>query len=121
MSSLRTFLFNETTNRIDTRLGSQVIDHLLRIPLGYFDRRPVGELGSRIAELERIRNFLTGQALTTILDAIFSLIYIVVMVVYSWLLTLIALVVVPIQILITVIGTPLILSLIHISEPTRPY
>ena len=108
MSSLRTFLFNETTNRIDTRLGSEVIDHLLRIPLGYFDKRPVGELGSRIAELEKIRNFLTGQALTTILDAIFSLIYIVVMVIYSWLLTLIALGVVPIQILITIIGTPLI-------------
>tara|TARA_Y100001968_G_scaffold180071_1_gene164948 strand:+ start:8709 stop:11669 length:2961 start_codon:yes stop_codon:yes gene_type:complete len=108
ISSLRTFLFNETTNRIDTRLGAEVIDHLLRLPLGYFDRRPVGELGSRIAELEKIRNFLTGQALTTILDAIFSLIYIFVMVIYSWLLTIIALGVVPIQILITIIGTPLI-------------
>ncbi len=108
ISSLRTFLFNETTNRIDTRLGAEVIDHLLRIPLGYFDKRPVGELGSRIAELEKIRNFLTGQALTTILDAIFSLIYIVVMVIYSWLLTIIALGVVPIQILITILGTPLI-------------
>ncbi len=108
LSSLRTFLFAETTNRIDTRLGSEVIDHLLRLPLNYFDRRPVGELGSRVAELEKIRNFLTGQALTTILDAAFSLIYIVVMVIYSWLLTLIALGVVPIQILITIIGTPLI-------------
>ena len=85
-----------------------MIDHLLRLPLSYFDKRPVGELGSRVAELERIRSFLTGQALTTILDAAFSLIYIVVMVIYSWLLTLIALGVVPIQILITVIGTPLI-------------
>ena len=108
ISSLRTFLFNETTNRIDTRLGAEVIDHLLKLPLGYFDKRPVGELGNRISELEKIRNFLTGQALTTILDAIFSLIYIVVMVVYSWLLTLLALGVVPIQIMITVIGTPLI-------------
>ena len=108
ISSLRTFLFNETTNRIDTRLGAEVIDHLLRLPLNYFDRRPVGELGSRVAELEKIRNFLTGQALTTILDALFSLIYIVVMVIYSWLLTIIALGVVPIQILITLIGTPLI-------------
>ena len=108
IGSLRTFLFAETTNRIDTRLGSEVIDHLLRLPLNYFDRRPVGELGSRIAELEKIRNFLTGQALTTILDAAFSLIYIVVMVIYSWLLTIIALGVVPIQILITIVGTPLI-------------
>ena len=108
MGGLRTFLFTETMNRIDTRLGSEVIDHLLRLPLNYFDKRPVGELGSRVAELEKIRNFLTGQALTTLLDAAFSVIYILVMVVYSWLLTFIALAVVPLQVGLTLIGTPLI-------------
>ena len=108
ISSLRTFLFTETTNRIDIRLGAEVIDHLLRLPLNYFDKRAVGELGSRVAELEKIRNFLTGQALTTILDAAFSIIYIVVMVIYSWLLTLAALFVVPIQVLITLLGVPII-------------
>ena len=107
IGSLRTFLFTETTNRIDLRLGSEVIDHLLRLPLTYFDRRPVGELGTRIAEMEKIRNFLTGQALTTVLDAAFSVIYIVVMVFYSWVLTLIALCVLPIQIGLTVLGAPL--------------
>ena len=107
LGSLKTFLFAETTNRIDQRLGAEVIDHLLRLPLGYFDRRPVGELGTRVAELEKIRNFLTGQALTTILDAAFSVIYIAVMVIYSWLLTLIALSVLPIQIGLTVLGAPL--------------
>ncbi|MGB1622961.1 MAG: peptidase domain-containing ABC transporter, partial [Synechococcus sp.] len=107
LGSLKTFLFAETTNRIDQRLGAEVIDHLLRLPLGYFDRRPVGELGTRVAELEKIRNFLTGQALTTILDAAFSVIYIMVMVVYSWLLTLIALSVLPIQVGLTVLGAPL--------------
>lgn len=107
IGSLRTFLFSETTNRIDLRLGSEVIDHLLRLPLNYFDRRPVGELGTRIAELEKIRNFLTGQALTTLLDAAFSVIYVVVMVLYSWVLTLIALCVLPIQVGLTVVGAPL--------------
>ena len=107
LGSLRTFLFTEATNRIDLRLGAEVIDHLLRLPLSYFDRRPVGELGSRIAELEKIRGFLTGQALTTLLDTAFSLIYIVVMVLYSWLLTLIALIVLPIQVGLTVLGAPL--------------
>ena len=107
LGSLKTFLFAETTNRIDQRLGAEVIDHLLRLPLGYFDRRPVGELGTRVAELEKIRNFLTGQALTTILDAAFSVIYILVMLVYSWLLTLIALSVLPIQIGLTLLGAPL--------------
>jgi ATP-binding cassette subfamily B protein len=107
IGALRTFLFTETTNRIDLRLGSEVIDHLLRLPLNYFDRRPVGELGTRIAELEKIRNFLTGQALTTLLDTAFSVIYIVVMLFYSWLLTLIALCVLPIQVGLTVVGAPL--------------
>ena len=51
--------------------------------------------------------FLTGQALSTMLDAIFSVIYILVMFIYSALLTLIALIVVPIQIAITLLGAPL--------------
>ena len=104
---LRTFLFADTTNRIDMRLGAEVIDHLLRLPVGYFDRRPVGDVGTRVAELEKIRNFLTSQALTTILDAAYSVIYIVVMAMYSWILTLVALIVVPIQVALTILGAPL--------------
>jgi ATP-binding cassette subfamily B protein len=107
LGALRTFLFTETTNRIDLRLGAEVIDHLLRLPLSYFDKRPVGELGTRIAELEKIRSFLTGQALSTVLDAVLSVLYIVVMVAYSWLLTLIALGVLPVQIGLTLLGAPL--------------
>ena len=107
LGSLRTFLFTETSNRIDMRLGAEVIDHLLRLPLSYFDRRPVGELGSRIAELEKIRNFLTGQGLSTVLDAALSVVYIVVMVAYSWLLTAVALAVLPIQVGLTLLGAPL--------------
>ena len=86
------------------RLGAEVIDHLLHVGT---DRRPVGDLGTRIAELEKIRNFLTGQALTTILDAAYSVIYIVVMAFYSWILTIVALIVVPIQVGITLLGAPL--------------
>ncbi|MFM7313756.1 MAG: peptidase domain-containing ABC transporter [Cyanobium sp.] len=108
IGTLRTYLFVDTTNRIDLRLGAEIIDRLLRLPLGYFDRRPVGELGSRIAELEKIRNFITGQALMTILDSIFSVIYIIVMALYSWVLTIVALIVLPIQIGLTLIGSPLI-------------
>ena len=107
LNSLKTFLFQQTTNRIDMRLGSEVIDHLLRLPLGYFDRRPVGELSTRIGELEKIRNFLTGQALTTVLDCAFSVIYIAVMCLYSWQLTIVALLVVPIQVTFTILGAPL--------------
>ncbi|MBW4650586.1 MAG: peptidase domain-containing ABC transporter [Kastovskya adunca ATA6-11-RM4] len=108
LTSLRTYLFVDTTNRIDLALGSEIIDHLLRLPLRYFERRPVGELATRINELENIRSFLTGTALTVVLDAIFSVIYIVVMLIYSWQLTLVALATVPAFALLTIIVSPIV-------------
>lgn len=108
LSSLRTYLFVDTTNRIDLALGSEIIDHLLRLPLRYFEKRPVGELASRINELENIRQFLTGTALTVVLDAVFSVLYIAVMLIYSWVLTLVALATIPIFLLLTVIISPIV-------------
>ena len=108
LTAVRTNLFIETTNRIDLSLGEQVIDHLLRLPLNYFDRRPVGELSSRLSELEQIRSFLTGTALTVVLDAVFSIIYIVVMLFYSWILTIVALLVAPLLALLTFSMSPII-------------
>jgi subfamily B ATP-binding cassette protein HlyB/CyaB len=108
LSAVRTYLFVDTTNRIDMALGTEVIDHLLRLPLRYYERRPVGELATRINELENIRQFLTGTALTVVLDAVFSVVYIVVMMIYSWLLTLIALATVPLFALLTLLAAPII-------------
>ena len=87
LCAVRTYLFADTTNRIDITLGAEVIQHLLRLPQRYFDRRPVGELQTRLAELGNIRGFLTGSLLTLGLDALFSIIYVAVMMVYSGVLT----------------------------------
>jgi ATP-binding cassette subfamily B protein len=108
LTALRTYLFVDTTNRIDMALGSEIIDHLLRLPLRYFDRRPVGELSSRVNELENIRQFLTGTALTVVLDAVFSVLYIVVMFIYSWLLTLVALATIPLFVFLTILVAPVV-------------
>lgn len=108
LGAVRTYLFADTTNRIDIALGAEVIQHLLRLPLRYFDRRPVGELQTRIAELGNIRNFLTGSLLTLVLDAVFSVIYIAVMIVYSGVLTAVTLGVVPLFLGLTYIASPVI-------------
>lgn len=105
---LRTFLFIDTTNRIDLALGTKIIDHLLRLPLSYFDRRPVGEVSNRINELEKVRGFLTGTALTTILDAVFAFLYVAVMLIYSWQLTLLTLSVIPILVVLTLTVSPIV-------------
>jgi HlyB family type I secretion system ABC transporter len=108
LTALRTNLFVDTTNRIDLSLGSEIIDHLLRLPLSYYEKRPVGELATRINELENIRQFLTGTALTVVLDAIFSVVYIAVMLFYSPLLTLVALATLPAFALLTWIVSPIV-------------
>ncbi len=108
LTSLRTFLFVDTTNRIDLALGTEIINHLLRLPLRYFERRPVGELSTRVNELENIRQFMTTTALTVVLDAVFSVIYIVVMVFYSWQLTLVALFTIPLFALLTAFVSPIV-------------
>ena len=108
LTAVRTNLFIDTTNRIDLSLGEEIIDHLLRLPLSYFDKRPVGELSSRLGEMEQIRSFLTGTALTVILDALFSVIYIAIMLVYSWVLTIVSLLVAPILASITFLISPVL-------------
>nr|WP_042342326.1 peptidase domain-containing ABC transporter [Calothrix sp. PCC 7507] len=106
LTAIRTQLFVDTTNRIDLSLGSEVINHLLRLPLSYFERRPVGELATRVGELENIRSFLTGTALTVVMDAIFSVVYILVMTVYSPLLTVVGLATVPLFALLNLLVSP---------------
>ena len=104
LTGLRSYTFVDTTNRIDLNLGSQVIDHLFRLPLSYFDKRQVGETAGRMNELGNIRQFLTGTALTVVLNAVFSVLYIVILVAISPILTAVTLAVVPLfalQILIT--------------------
>ena len=98
--ALRTYIFVDTTDRMDLTLGSAVIDRMLSLPLSFFEKRPVGELSQRLGELNSIRSFLTGTALVSVLNIIFALLYLVVMIVYSPLLTAVALSTFPIYALL---------------------
>ena len=104
---LRTYIFTEVSNNIDINLGSSIIRHLFRLPLNYFTKRKVGEISTRINELEKIRSFLTGTALTAILDTIFSIIYILIMLIYSVKLTICSLLVIPFFIALVFIFSPI--------------
>ena len=112
-SGLRTFQFVEVSNRIDIGVGSAIVSRLLRINARFFDRRPVGELASRLGELENIRRFLTGTALTVVLDSFFSLLYFAVMFFYSPLLTLVVLLTLPLLFGVTLGVTPVTQRLIR--------
>ncbi len=103
---LRSYALTHTTSRIDVELGQRLFAHLMRLPLGYFETRAAGQTVARMRELETIRNFLTGQGLFSALDLLFTLVFIAVMFLYSWKLTLIVLVTIPFYLLIAAFLRP---------------
>jgi subfamily B ATP-binding cassette protein HlyB/CyaB len=66
----RRLIVNVVGARLDTKLQLHVFGRLLRLPLDYFERHPAGETMYRLAQVYRIREFLTGKLLTTFLDLI---------------------------------------------------
>ncbi|WP_184037557.1 type I secretion system permease/ATPase [Chitinivorax tropicus] len=106
LGGLRNYVFAHTTNRIDVELGARLFRHLLALPLSYFTHRRVGDSVARVRELENIRNFLTGQAMTSILDLAFIVVFLAVMTVYSGWLTLVVVASLPCYLLISMAITP---------------
>ena len=108
LTVLRTYVFSHTTSRIDVELGARLFRHLLSLPLSYFQARRVGDSVARVRELENIRSFLTGNALTLLLDVAFSVIFIAVMFIYSVPLTLIVLVSLPLYVALSLVVVPIL-------------
>lgn len=115
LSGLRTYVFAHTASRIDVELGSRLFRHLVTLPLAYFQARRVGDSVARVRELEHIRSFLTGNAITLVLDILFSVVFIAVMFFYSGWLTLIVVVSLPLYVLVSVLITPMLRSRLNES------
>ena len=108
LGGLRTYVFAHTTNRVDVLLGAKLFAHLLRLPLAYFEARRVGDSVARVRELENIRNFLTGSALTLVIDLLFTLVFFAVLYYYSPLLTAVVAGAIPFYIVLSLVVTPIL-------------
>ncbi len=108
LTTLRAYVFSHTTSRIDVELGARLFRHLVQLPLAYFQARRVGDSVARVRELENIRGFLTGNALTVALDVLFSVVFIAVMLLYSVPLTLIVLVSLPLYFALSLAVVPVL-------------
>ena len=84
---VRQYLVLHTGNRVDAVLGAAVWEHLLKLPVRYFQYRPTGVVAARLHGVENIREFVSGAAVSLVLDLPFLLICLGVMLWYSVLLT----------------------------------
>ena len=103
---LRTYIFSHTTSRVDAQLGGQLFDHLLSLPISYFENRATGQTVARVRELDSIREFLTSSALTVVIDLLFTVVFLAVMWLFSPVLTLIVLASIPFYLIVSVSITP---------------
>lgn len=108
LNGLRTYVFSHTTNRVDVTLGSKLFNHLLRLPIAFFNSRQVGNTVARVRELDTIREFITGSALTLVIDLAFTVIFFAVMYYYSPTLTWIVLGSIPLYVILSLTITPIL-------------
>jgi subfamily B ATP-binding cassette protein HlyB/CyaB len=106
LGGLRAYLFAHTASRVDAELGARIFRHLLALPLGYFTARRVGDSVARVRELEPIRAFLTGSALTVALDLPFLGVFLALMWGYSPALTGVVLASLPAYAILSATVTP---------------
>jgi len=103
---LRQYLLDHTANKVDLSLIVGFINHTFRLPLSYFESRYVGDIISRVQENRKIQRFLTGEALSILLDLLTVFIYVGLMFWYSWKMALLVLAIVPPFVLLALIATP---------------
>lgn len=92
LSLSRNYIFAHTTTKIDAKLGSELFTHLLLLPMVYFENRKVGNIAARIRELDNIRDFIANKSVSVILDLLFSIVFILMMLLYSIKLTFVSLI-----------------------------
>jgi HlyB family type I secretion system ABC transporter len=108
LASVRQYLLDYFSNRLDLTLVSGFISHTLRLPLKFFEDRNVGDILTRVQENAKIQQFLVRQAVSTWLDASMAIVYVALMFYYNWQLTLLVLGLIPPMVLLTLGATPLL-------------
>ncbi|MBW4571781.1 MAG: peptidase domain-containing ABC transporter [Tolypothrix carrinoi HA7290-LM1] len=106
LNGLRQYLLDHTANRIGVALMVGFIKHTFLLPLAFFESRYVGDIISRVQENQKIQRFLTGEALSIILDLMTVFIYVGLMFWYSWQMAMLALAIVPPFLILALVATP---------------
>jgi subfamily B ATP-binding cassette protein HlyB/CyaB len=102
----RNYIFSHTANKIDAKLGAKLFRHLFSLPFMYFESRKVGNIVARIRELDNIRDFITNKSVSVIIDTFFSVVFLGMMLLYSWHLTLMVLGFITLIAVLYVVVTP---------------
>jgi subfamily B ATP-binding cassette protein HlyB/CyaB len=88
---MRNYLLAFVTRKLDHVIATDTIAHLLTLPIDYFHANPSGVTAYKLQEANNVRDFLASRLFNTFLDFLAVIIYLPVLLIYSWQLTLIVL------------------------------
>ncbi len=111
--SVRAYLFSNIASKMDVTLSSRLFKNITALPVKYFQKWQVGDVVSRVGELETLRSFLTGSSLTIILDIVFALLYFGVMFLYNRILCALVVVMLPSFVILNLIVAPIFKRMIN--------
>ena len=86
-NAVRSWLVLRLSSLLNMQMGINLVRHLLRLPLSYFESRHVGDIVSRFGSLGYIRERITNGFVETFVDALMSLTVLIMMALYSLKLT----------------------------------
>ena len=90
---LRNYLLSFITRKIDCAVANETVDHLMKLPIDYFHANPSGVTAYKLQEANNVREFLASRLFNTFLDFTGIIIFLPILLIYSWELTLVVLLV----------------------------
>lgn len=79
------------SNRLGLQWMGNVFAHLLKLPLGYFEKRHMGDVMSRMGSVQSIQKALTTSFVEALVDGMMAFATLAMMLAYSWKLALVTL------------------------------
>ena len=89
ISTLRSWLVIRLSSTLNLQMGVNLLQHLLRLPLEFFEKRHIGDVVSRFSSLGQVRERMTTGIVETVVDGVMSIMVLIVMLLYSIKLTLV--------------------------------
>jgi ATP-binding cassette subfamily B protein len=80
---IRNWLLLHISTRIDISLISDFLIKLMKLPIGFFDSKMIGDIMQRIGDHSRIQSFLTGSSLNILFSMINLVIFSIVLAFYN--------------------------------------
>ena len=88
---LRGYLLLHATSKIDVRVATRTFQHMLSLPITFFEQVTAGVLTKHMQQSSRIREFLTGNLFMTMLDSTALIVFLPILFFYSYQLSLVVL------------------------------